>query len=105
MAGACVAADYSDCTSFTYFVSPGRIDTNLFGLPANTPGAVDDCNRIISDLNPNLCLGHFFDTITFVQASQTERCFISGSCGVGQTIGKGVRLMQVSIYVREYDPG
>jgi len=75
-----------------------------FGLPANSPGALDDCDRIITDLDPNFCLGHFYDSITFVQASQTQRCYISGACGVGQTIGKGVRLLQVSIFTREYDP-
>ena len=100
---ACVEASYADC-SWTYFVSPGRIDTNLFGLPANTPGAIDDCDRIVTDVSPNYCLGHFYDSVTFVQASQTERCFISGACGVGQTIGKGVRLMQVQMFVREYEP-
>jgi hypothetical protein len=48
--------------------------------------------------------GHFFDSVTFVQASQTKRCYISGACAVGQPIGKGVGLMQVSLYTREYDP-
>jgi len=103
--GACVAGAYADCpSSWTYFVSPGYIDTMQFGLPANSPGALDDCDRIITDLDPNFCLGHFYDSITFVQASQTQRCYISGACGVGQTIGKGVRLLQVSIFTREYDP-
>lgn len=153
--GACYAGAYQDCpASWAYFISPGRIDTAEFGFAAGSPGAVDDCNRIVTDVNPNYCLvrhnslvsrargyryveaccalfvvgmhlfhafkladtfrsccanlreiqGHFYDSITFVQASQTQRCYISGACAVGEPIGKGVRLMQVSLYTREYDP-
>ena len=54
---ACYAGDYLDCpATWTYFVSPGLIDTNLFGFPAGTPGALDDCNRMITDVDPNYCL-------------------------------------------------
>jgi len=48
--------------------------------------------------------GHFYDSITFIQASQTQRCYTSGACAVGKDVDKGVRLMQVSIYTREFDP-
>ena len=55
--GACYAGAYSECpASWNYFVSPGRIDTSAFGFPAGSPGALDDCNRIVTDVNPNYCL-------------------------------------------------
>ena len=55
--GACNAMSYEDCSaSWVYVVSPGFVDTSLFGLPAGSPGDQDDCNRIVTDVNPKYCL-------------------------------------------------
>jgi hypothetical protein len=55
--GACYAGAYQNCpASWTYFLSPGRIDTAAFGFAAGSPGALDDCNRIVTDVDPNYCL-------------------------------------------------
>jgi hypothetical protein len=80
--GACNARAYEDCSaSWVYVVSPGFVDTSLFGLPAGSPGGQDDCNRIVTDVNPNYCLVRTsFERIFYCLWS--VRCLGSVLCNV-----------------------
>jgi len=82
--GACYAGAYQDCpASWAYFISPGRIDTAEFGFAAGSPGAVDDCNRIVTDVNPNYCLVRHNSLVSGERAVTdmlrlVVRCLLSG---------------------------
>lgn len=100
----CLAVSYSACTEWVTLVSPGYIDSLAFGFSSGQAGANDDCNRYMTDYNggPNLCFGHFTDSVTFESASSDVRCFVTGSCAEGAVIGKGVKHTYITIMVRNY---
>jgi len=101
---ACLAVAYSACTQWVTLTSPGYIDSLAFGFSSGQAGANDDCNRYMTDYNggPNLCFGHFKDSVTFQAASSAVRCFVTGSCAEGAVIGKGVKHTYITIMVRNY---